>query len=346
MILVYPEQLESKLQKKLHLCYMLFGDDQLLLQESEERICTYAKALQFNEYISITLNTNPDWEAIYSTCQTLSLFSNRKILLLVMPENGINAATGEKLSMLAPMLNDEIMLILRGNKLTRALENSTWFKILSQNAVLVNCTTPEYTQLPHWVAARAKNMNLMLDDVVCQLLCQYYEGNLLALTQALKRLSLIYPDGNLPLPRVEAAINNASSFTILHWIDAILAGKSERANHILQQLQLKANNPVVLLRSIQREVLLLITIKRQIIAEIPVKVNTLFDRYKVLQKRRTLLTQALQRLNLQQLYQSVTLMVKMELAIKQEYIYAAWPDITTLTLLLCGESLPIAILDG
>lgn len=344
MILVYPEQLESQLQKKLHLCYMLFGDDQLLLQESEERICTYAKALHFNEYISITLNTNPDWEAIYSTCQTLSLFSNRKILLLVMPENGINAATGEKLSMLAPMLNDDSMLILRGNKLTRALENSTWFKILSQNAVLVNCTTPEYTQLPHWVAARAKNMNLMLDDVVCHLLCQYYEGNLLALTQALERLSLIYTDGNLPLPRVEAVINNAACFTILHWIDAILAGKSKRANHILQQLQLKANNPVVLLRSIQREVLLLITIKRQIRAEIPV--NALFDRYKVSQKRRTLLTQALQRLNLQQLYQSVTLMVKIELAIKQEYIYAAWPDITTLTLLLCGESLPIAILDG
>lgn len=344
MIWVDPEQLESKLQKKLHWCYMLFGDDQLLLQESEERICTYAKALHFNEYISITLNTNSDWEAIYSTCQTLSLFSNRKILLLVMPENGINAATGEKLSMLAPMLNDDSMLILRGNKLTRALENSTWFKILSKNAVLVNCTTPEYTQLPHWVAARAKNMNLMLDDVVCHLLCQYYEGNLLALTQALERLSLIYTDGNLPLPRVEAVINNAACFTILHWIDAILAGKSKRANHILQQLQLKANNPVVLLRSIQREVLLLITIKRQIRAEIPV--NAFFDRYKMSQKRRTLLNQALQRLSLQQLYQSVTLMVKIELAIKQEHIYAAWPDITTLTLLLCGESLPIAILDG
>lgn len=344
MIWVYPEQLESKLQKKLHRCYMLFGDDQLLLQESEERICTYAKALHFNEYISITLNTNPDWEAIYSTCQTLSLFSDRKILLLVMPENGINAATGEKLSMLAPMLNDDSMLILRGNKLTRALENSTWFKILSTNAVLVNCTTPEYTQLLHWVAARAKNMNLMLEDVVCHLLCQYYEGNLLALTQALERLSLIYTDGNLTLPRVEAVINNAACFTILHWIDAILAGKSKRANHILQQLQLKANNPVVLLRSIQREVLLLITLKRQIRAEIPV--NAFFDRYKMSQRRRTLLNQALQRLNLQQLYQSVTLMVKIELAIKQEYIYAAWPDITTLTLLLCGESLPIAILDG
>lgn len=345
MILVYPEQLESTLQKKLHLCYMLFGDDQLLLQESEELICTYAKALHFNEYISITLNTNPDWEAIYSTCQTLSLFSNRKILLLVMPENGINAATGEKLSMLAPMLNDDSMLILRGNKLTRALENSTWFKILSQNAVIVNCTTPEYTQLPHWVAARAQNMNLMLDDVVCHLLCQYYEGNLLALTQALERLSLIYTDGNLTLPRVKAVINNAACFTILHWIDAILAGKSKRANHILQQLQLKANNPVVLLRSIQREVLLLITLKRQIRAE-EIPVNAFFYRYKMSQKRRTLLTQALQRLNLQQLYQSVTLMVKIELAIKQEYIYAAWPDITTLTLLLCGESLPIAILDG
>ena len=45
-------------------------------------------------------------------------------------------------------------------------------------------------------------MKLELDDAANQLLCYCYEGNLLALSQALERLSLLHPDGKLTLPRV------------------------------------------------------------------------------------------------------------------------------------------------
>ena len=69
-------------------------------------------------------------------------------------------------------------------------------------AVQVSCQTPEYAQLPRWLAARAKQNQLQLDEAASQLLCYCYEGNLLALAQALERLSLLWPDGKLTLPRV------------------------------------------------------------------------------------------------------------------------------------------------
>lgn len=40
-------------------------------------------------------------------------------------------------------------------------------------------------------------------------------------------------------------------------------GKSKRALHILQQLRLEGSEPVILLRTIQRELLLLVNLKRQ-----------------------------------------------------------------------------------
>ncbi|WP_074011978.1 DNA polymerase III subunit delta [Candidatus Sodalis sp. SoCistrobi] len=340
MIRLYAEQLAAQLQEALRPCYLLFGNDPLLLQESQDRIRDRAQAQQFDEHFSVTLDAATDWDAIFSLCQARSLFASRQTLLLALPDGGINAAMAEKLLQLVSLRHDDLLLVLRGSKLTRALENGAWFKALSQSAVLVSCATPEQAQLPRWVARRAASM--ALDDAACQLLCYCYEGNLLAMAQALERLSLLYPDGSLTLPRVEAAVNDAAHFTPFHWVDAALAGKSKRAAHILLTLRLEATEPVILLRSIQREVLLLLTLKRQTAAA---PLRTLFDRHKVWQNRRPLLTQALGRLTLAQLRATVALMTKIELALKQDYGYPVWSDLSALALLLCGKTLPAAMLD-
>lgn len=111
------------------------------------------------------------------------------------------------------------------------------------------------------MAQRAKHLGLTLEEQANQLLCYCYEGNLLALSQALERLSLLYPDGKLTLLRVETAVDDAAHFTPYHWIDALLAGKPQRAWHILNQLHQEDMEAVILLRSIQRDLMLLLTLK-------------------------------------------------------------------------------------
>ncbi len=141
---------------------------------------------------------------------------------------------------------------------------------------------------------RAREMKLELDDAANQLLCYCYEGNLLALAQALERLSLLWPDGKLTLPRVEQAVNDAAHFTPFHWVDALLAGKSKRALHILQQLRQEDSEPVILLRTLQRELLLLTAAASASHGAAPLR--TLFDKHRVWQNRRALTTEALHRL--------------------------------------------------
>lgn len=155
----------------------------------------------------------------------MSLFASRQTLLLLLPENGPNAAINEQLLTLTGLLHDDLLLIVRGNKLSKAQENAAWFTALANRSVQVTCQTPEQAQLPRWVAARAKQLNLELDDAANQVLCYCYEGNLLALAQALERLSLLWPDSKLTLPRVEQAVNDAAHFTPFHWVDALLMGK-------------------------------------------------------------------------------------------------------------------------
>ncbi|QKJ07554.1 DNA polymerase III subunit delta [Yersinia bercovieri] len=337
MIRVYPEQLVAQLHEGLRTSYLLCGNEPLLLQESQDHIRRVAAQHDFTEHFSFTLDAHTEWESIFSLCQALSLFASRQTLLLSFPESGLTAPMNEQLVKLSGLLHPDILLILRANKLTKAQENSAWFKALSTNGVLVSCQPPEQAQLPRWVSTRAKSLNLDIDDAAIQLLCYCYEGNLLALSQALERLSLLYPDGKLTLPKVEQAVNDAAHFTPYHWLDALLAGKSKRAWHILQQLQQEDSEPIILLRTLQRELLQLLTLKRRM-DQVPLR--ALFDQFKVWQNRRPMMTQALQRLSMQQLQQAVHLLTQMEIRLKQDYGQSIWPELETLSMLMCGKILP------
>ncbi|MCX8957120.1 DNA polymerase III subunit delta [Erwinia psidii] len=337
MIRIYPEQLGVQLNEGLRTRYLFTGNDPLLLQESQDAVRSAAQPQGFTEYFSTEIDAHTDWQSIFSTCQTMSLFASRKILSLAFTENGPTAAMAEQLITLSTLLHNDILLLLRLPKLTKAQENSAWFKALSQNAALVPCQTPEHALLPRWVANRAKSMKLVLDDAAIQLLCYCYEGNLLALSQAIERLSLMWPDGKLTLPRVEQAVNDAAHFTPFHWVDAMLAGKSKRAQHILRQLQSEGCEPVILMRTLQRELMLLLTLQRQMHAT---PLRTLFDQHRVWQNRRSLFSEVLQRLSAKQLAQSVHLLANTELSLKQDYGHNVWPELATLSLLLCSSSFP------
>lgn len=337
MIRIYPEQLGAQLREGLRACYLLAGNEPLLLQESADAIRAAAVAQGFEEHLSFTLDAQTDWESLFASCQALSLFAQRQTMTLLFPENGPNAAMAEQLNKLAGLLHGDILLICRLAKLTKAQENSAWFKALSAHGVLVPCQTPEQAQLPRWVATRAKSMKLSVDDAAIQLLCYCYEGNLLALAQALERLSLLWPDGKLTLPRVEEAVSDAAHFTPFHWVDALLAGKSKRALHILHQLEKEESEPVILLRTLQRDLMTLLHLQRHQ-AQQPLR--TLMDLQRIWQNRRALFTEALQRLDGARLQRAIHLLTQIELTLKQDYGQRIWPQLETLSLLLCHRHFP------
>ena len=342
MIRIYPEQLSAQLREGLRACYFLTGNEPLLIQESADAIRATASAQGFEEHFSVTIDAQTDWDAIFVSCQSLSLFTQRQTLTLQLPENGPNAAIAEQLVKLSTLLHSDILLVLRLAKLTKAQENSAWFKALSTQAVMVPCQTPEQAQLPRWVASRAKAMKLSVDDAAIQLLCYCYEGNLLALSQALERLSLLWPDGKLTLPRVEAAVNDAAHFTPFHWVDALLAGKSKRALHILHQLEKEDSEAVILLRTLQRDLLTLLHLQRN---QAKQALRTLMDQQRIWQNRRALFTDALQRLDAQRLQRAVHLLAELELSMKQDYGQNLWPQLETLSLLLCHRDFPLSFTD-
>ncbi|WP_225639622.1 DNA polymerase III subunit delta [Candidatus Profftia sp. (ex Adelges kitamiensis)] len=343
MTRVYPEQLASLLRKKLHNCYFIIGNEPLLLKESFDLIRQEAYRYNFTEYFHFTLNANTDWENIFILSKSISLFANRKIISLTMPENEINTTLNIQLNKFITFLHSGILLIISSNKITKIQKNNLWYKIITKKSLMIICNTPDQYKLPIWVTYRAIHMNLQLDNAANKIICSYYEGNLIALSQILELLLLLYPDSNVTVSRVKEVVNNVTHFYPYHWIEAILSANIKRAWRILQQLSQEGVEPLILLRIMQREVLLLIKLK---VKMTNTSLLQLCDTYKVWQSRRTLIIQALQRLDLQHLYQAIYLLSQIEIIIKQEYNWSIWRKLESLTMLLCGILLPESMLNA
>lgn len=99
---------------------------------------------------------------------------------------------------------------------------------------------------------------------------------------------------------------------------------------------------VILLRTLQRDLLTLLQLQRQ---QAKQPLRTLMDQQRIWQNRRALFTEALQRLDAQRLQQAVHLLAQLELTMKQDYGQNLWPQLETLSLLLCHRDFPLGLTD-
>ncbi|WP_017084470.1 DNA polymerase III subunit delta, partial [Vibrio splendidus] len=204
---IFADRLSEQLVKQLSNVYLIFGNEPLLLQESREAIQKVAKQQGFDERHRFAIDNSLDWNQVYDCTQALSLFSSRQIIELELPESGVNAAIAKELLAISEHIHSDILLVLIGTKLTKAQESAKWFKALSNQGHWVSCLTPDVSRLPQFVQARCRQIGLSPDPEAIQMLAQWHEGNLFALTQSLEKLALQYPDGKLTLVRLEESLS-------------------------------------------------------------------------------------------------------------------------------------------
>lgn len=329
---IFADRLLEQLSKQLHPTYLLFGNEPLLLQESRQAIQKTAFAQGFEERHRFAIDNSFDWNAVYDCCQAMSLFSARQIIELELPEAGVNAAIAKELLALADLLHQDIILVIIGTKLTKAQENAKWFKALSSHGCWVNCLTPDIQRLPQFVQARCRALNLKPDPEAVQMLAQWHEGNLFALTQSLEKLVLLYPDGQLNLVRLEESLSRHNHFTAFHWIDALLAGKANRSQRIMRQLEAEGIEIVILARTVQKELSQLLSMLQMMQTE---PINRVFESYRIWQSKRPLYSAALNRLSVAKVSELLQLLARIEVLTKTQYDQSSWPLLHQLSAQMC-----------
>ncbi|MGF1739577.1 DNA polymerase III subunit delta [Vibrio profundum] len=330
---LYADRLASQLKQHLASVYLVFGNEPLLIDESLTQIRQTAEQHDFSEQHKFVISDKMDWSPLYDCCQSMSLFSSRQIIELSLPEAGVTAAIAKELVQFGEQLHNDLLVIIVGHKLTKAQEKAKWFTGLLNQGCWISCLTPDIERLPQFVRARCQTLGLKPDAEACQMLAQWHEGNLSALAQSLEKLALLYPDGNLNLVRLEESLSRHNHFTAFHWVDALLAGKANRCQRILRQLQSEGTEPIVLLRTIQKELMQLTSMSDEMQQGSPI--SQVMNQYKVWQSKRPQYTAALSRLSQRQLTQAMTLLAQAERLTKTSFDTSPWPLLQQLSLQLC-----------
>ncbi|KJF85591.1 DNA polymerase III subunit delta [Photobacterium phosphoreum] len=331
---VYPEQLTQQLTKGLRQAYLLFGNELLLKQEAGDSIKHIAQQHGFLERHSFTIDNSIDWNAVLDCCHAMSLFSAQQIIELEIAETGLNANQAKALLEVIDALHPDILLIITGPRINKKQESTKWFKALDTIGLYIPCNTPDPRQMPRFIQSRCQQLALKPDHESVQMLAQWHEGNLLALSQSLHKLVLLYPDGILTIVRLQEALSRHNHYTPFQLIDALLAGQAKRSQRILRQLQAEGVEATILLRTLQRELTQLY--KMQEMGKRGTPLNLIFEQFRVWQNRREMYIGALHRLPLTTLVSIIRQLTLLEIQVKTDYDTQPWSDLSCLCAEMCG----------
>tara|TARA_R110001583_G_scaffold42029_2_gene133603 strand:+ start:4563 stop:5561 length:999 start_codon:yes stop_codon:yes gene_type:complete len=318
---IYPEQLQQHIKQHIPNCVLIFGDEALLSLEAQDKVKQQAKSQGYLEVFSFSLDGNFDKDDIYSHLQSLSLFSEKKIIDLTLTKT-----TKENTAFLreiAPLLNDDILLLLQGPKLNNQQLNGAWFKKLESQGIFVATNAPTAQRFPQWIFQRLKSLDLQANKEVIDFLCLHFEGNLLAAKQEFEKLALLYPKQTLNITQVKQSITTHNHFSLFQWLDSLLEGNRVRSQRILKQLKAEGTELLFLSATLSNEVQKLLKLSYQS-QHTPLPQLLSQHQPKLWTNKQALMTEALSHLTSKQLEVLLIQCAELEVAVKVENTTDSW----------------------
>jgi DNA polymerase-3 subunit delta len=262
MLKLYANQLAASLKKQLAPVYLVFGEEPLQKLESLDEIRAAARAQGFTERQSYLLEAQLDWDSLFGEFNSLSLFSDRKLIELDLGTSKITPAQQDQLKKIPAMLHPDVCLVLHAARNSGEFSKTSWFKTLSEQGVQVQFYPLDDQQFMRWLKERAQQLGLKLQTDALQLLQHHAAGNLLAARQELEKLALTASGQWLDGAFLHQYLADQSHFTVFQLVDALLAGQGEEALHRLDRLLQQDTEPVIIAWQLQKEATTLLALQQ------------------------------------------------------------------------------------
>lgn len=246
-----PQQLSSV--DSIQPIYHLFGAETLLIEESLQQLRNSLKEHDYLEREKLYVEAGFDWNDLLASSQTLSLFSQKRIIELRMPSAKPGDKGAKALIEYTQICPDDTVLILISGEIDKRAQNSKWFKAL--NAVGASIAMPKIwpNQLASWIQNRLQHSGIKAEHDVAPLIAQYVEGNLHAAAQQVAFLGLHTEDAPLNVEKVQSLLSDQARFNSFAFVDACLAGQAGRSVRILLSLKNEKIPPILILSALSRE---------------------------------------------------------------------------------------------
>ncbi len=254
---IAANQLASHLNKTLLPCYLVSGDEHLLVQEALDAIRARAREQGFTSRELFVQTTGFDWGELARAGGNLSLFAEKRIIELRLPTGKPGVKGSSAIAEFTADAGNDLMFIVSAPKLDRNSQNSKWVKALSAAGGVTQIWPVGIRELPAWINDRMKRLGLQPDREAVRLIADRVEGNLLAAQQEIEKLRLLHGEGPVTVEDADAAVANSSRFDVYKLVDAAVGGNAARAIRILGGVRTEGVDPVIVMWALTRELRML-----------------------------------------------------------------------------------------
>ena len=308
------DQLERNLAQGLAPVYLISGDETLLVQEAADAVRSACRKQGFSERQVFHVDNGFDWQILLSEVTALSLFADRKLIELRMPNGKPGEAGTAALEFYCQHTNSDTVLLLLCDKLDGSAARAKWHKAVDAAGVTLPVWPIELPQLPRWIEQRLRMRGLSASREAIDLLAERVQGNLLACAQEIEKL-LLYTDAKIiDADIVAATVADSARYDVFRLVDQALLGQTAHCLRALAGLRGEGEDPPVILWALTKELRTLY--KCAELMERGQAVDRAIDSAGVWDKRKPLVRAALQRLRLNQIARLIDLARQVDAAVK------------------------------
>ncbi len=187
-----------------------------------------------------------DWQALQMSGNTLSLFGDRKIVNLHLPNGKPGTEGAAALRQWCDSPPDDTVLLITGGKPEGRFQNSAWFKSIDKVGITMQVWPLSASKTEQWIRRRLSDNKVAANDAAVTLLLERVEGNLLAARQEIEKLAILYTGEAVGPHEVLASVTDSSRYTILDLVEAALDSDAPRAVKVLDSLKSAGDTPVLI----------------------------------------------------------------------------------------------------
>ena len=331
-----PPQLADHLSQHLAPCYLISGDEPLIVQECVDAIRAAARAAGCAERQRITISSKDDWLELGHTAGSLSLFADRKLIEVQLPSGKPGTEGSKAIQEYLAGDQEDVLLIVSG-RIDKQSQKSKWYLALDQAGVVMPIWPVSPAELPRWISDRMSSLGLTAEPDAITLLAERLEGNLLAAAQEVEKLKLLHGDHTITATMVADTVSDNARYDAFRLVDVALSGDARGAVRTLRGLKGEAVQPPVLLWAVAREVRLLADLKRDVAAG--TSIDRAMQQKGVWRNRQGLVRTALNRLSGRELAEMQTLSFQVDGSSKGFLLGEPWSLLERLLIVL-AQGLP------
>ena len=333
------EQLVNRLKSSvdaLPKVVLINGNEPLLIEEALDSARDVFKQAGFLERIKYQLESGFDWGSITGVGQAMSLFSERRLIELRVP-NKLGAPGTKAITEFCQNPPEDDVLLIIMPLLDKRQRSAKWVQAVESIGWVSDCYEINQQQFPNWLKQRLQSRALRVENGVIDMLSEQLEGNVMAAAQEIDKLQVLAKDGAVTLKLLTESLADQARFDVYALTDVCLLGDFNRVLRIKSRLQSEGIEPVIVVWALVREIRAMTAIS----AAISSGQNraSVYKQNRIWSKREPAVNAAIQRLALPQWYQLLEQVAHLDQTVKgQRYEEpgSVWHQIERLCADLCN----------